>query len=61
MEILKILIEEQLLMKYYVLKHLVLLQKSQFDGYLPGLGSRISYSFDKTSSTHLGTGVTSDT
>ena len=61
MEILKIYVEEQFLMKYYVLKHLVLLQKSQFNGYLPGLDWRIFYSFDKTSSTHLGTGVTSDT
>ena len=50
MEILKIYLEEQLLIKYYVIKHLILLKILDMvgdDGYQRDLGSMVYKSFDK--------------
>ena len=60
MEILKILLEEQLLIKYCVIKHLILLN-TKCDGYQRRLASMVYKFFDnKTSGSGIKNGNTSD-
>ena len=50
MEILKIYLQEQFLIKYYVIKHLILPKTPTYDGQQRGLASMVSMLFDKKSS-----------
>ena len=48
-EILKILKEEQLLIKFWEIKHLILLKTPKYDGYQRGPASMVYIFFDKKS------------
>ena len=49
MEVLKIYLEEQLLMEYCIIKHLILLKIQNMMGYQHGLASMVYNFFDKKS------------
>ena len=50
MEILKVYLEEQLLIKYCVVKHLILLKNPKYDGYQRGIASMVYKCLDKKTS-----------
>ena len=51
LEILKVCLEQQLLIKYYEVKAFIIAKNSKYDGHQRGLASMVSKFFDKKSAT----------